>query len=185
SGMVRDKATGKPLARYTVSTVTNATWAGNAVSMNSASKQVQAATDESGRYRLNGLPAGNYRITVRPAEGPVLNGTTTKSIALAGHDLEDVNFDVAVIGAVRGRVLDENKEPIAGISVLLVSREYYLGQSGYFLKGGVARTNDRGEYTLRLQAGHPYFLLAENRRGVIPAYAETPLNPKLRRRVGV
>jgi hypothetical protein len=72
---------------------------------------------------------------------------------------------------------------VPGIFVLLVSREYYLGSLGYFMRGAV-RTNDRGEYTLpRVEAGRPWYLVTDVRRQNLPAHSDTPLNPKMRRRV--
>lgn len=180
-GMVRDKGTGKPLAHFTVFTDTHATWVGNTIVSGSSSKTIRATTDETGLYRLSGLAAGYYRITARNAEVPG-SSSMTRDILLAGHDLQDINFDVVAQGAVKGKVMDENREPVPGVDILLVAREYYLGRAGYFLRGFGGRTNDRGEYRIQgLDAGRPYMLLAERRQGTLPAHSETPLNPKLRR----
>ena len=183
SGTVRDKNTGKPLAGYTVSTYVGATWIANTIQMSSGTKEVKATTDESGHYKLTDLPAAPYRITARDSRGG-FGSDVTKHIILNGHDLEDLNFDMIVEGTIKGRILDENKEPVPGITVILVSREYYLGQPGYFFRGASAPANDRGEYTVdRVPAGKPFYLMAELRRRNLPAHSETPLNTMLRRRV--
>ena len=68
------------------------------------------------------------------------------------------------------------------MTVSLVSREYFLGSQGVFLQS-IARTNDRGEYTLeRVEAGRPYLILAEKRERRLPPHSDAPLNPKLRKR---
>ena len=86
-------------------------------------------------------------------------------------------------GVIKGKVLDENKEPLPGMMVFLVSKEYFLGSVGHFIRG-VARTNDRGEYTLPMvDAGHPFLLMAQTNELKLPARSEAPLNPKLRRPV--
>ena len=141
SGIVRDKNTGKPLADYMVSTYTGVTWVGNTVLMPAGSKDVKATTDESGHYRISDLPAGPYRITARNPHGRVTG--VTKHIALSGHDIEDLNFDFVVPGTIKGKVVDENKEPIPDIMVSGISREYFLGSTGYFFTAASARTTLR------------------------------------------
>lgn len=182
SGIVKDAATGQPLADYLISTSVNATWSGDTIFTNPNTRQVQSTTDEQGRYRLADLPAGAYRISARPAKASFLN-LVTRRITLAGRDLEKVDFAVVVDGTISGRVLDENKEPVPGLRVYLVSREYYLGVLGYFVRYTSKSTDDRGEYQLtNIPAGHPFLLLTEKRDLRIPAHSEVPLDPKLRRR---
>lgn len=65
SGAVKDKATGQPLANYTVSTFVNATWVGDTIVQNSGTKDVSSTTDSSGRYKLTDLPPGSYRVMAR------------------------------------------------------------------------------------------------------------------------
>jgi hypothetical protein len=183
SGIVRDRNTGKPLAGYTVSTTVGATWIGNTVVMSAGSKDVKSSTDETGRYRLADLPAAPYMIMARNSHGGFT--TVEKSVVLDGHDINDLNFDFTVDGAIKGRVLDENKEPVPGVAIHVVSRQYFLGSVGYFLHGGgTGRTNDRGEFSIEaIPAGQPFYLLADQRAFQLPAHSETPLNPKLRRRI--
>ena len=181
SGVVKDAVTGEPLRDYTVSTQVNATWVGNTILTNAKTREAIATTDQQGRYKLSDLPAGEYRIDARNAQR--FGRQMTKHIALAGHDLEGLDFNIMVDGAITGKVVDENKDPVPEMTVSLVSREYFLGSQGVFLQS-IARTNDRGEYTLdRVQAGRPYLILAEKRERRLPPHSDVPLNPKLRKRV--
>jgi hypothetical protein len=181
TGIVRDKNTGKALANYTVSTYAGATWVANTILMDSSTKEVKSTTDESGHYSLPNLPGAPYRIAARDSRS--FGSEVTKHVIMSGHDLE-INFDVVVNGLIKGKVLDENKEPIPGITVTLVSREYYLGSAGYFFRSASRPTNDRGEYIIdSVPAGQPYYLMAELRRRQMPAHSDAPLNPRLRRRV--
>jgi hypothetical protein len=179
SGVVKDFGTGQPLANYNVSTYVNVTWLGDTLLMGKG-KQVQSVTDDEGRYRIPSLPPGPYRLEATDAKG--FGNEVERRVTLSGQDLDHIDFRVKVTGSISGKILDENKEPVPGITVYLVSREYYSGVLGYFYKSqGV--TNDRGEYALqRVQAGHPYLLMAENTVRRMPAYSETPLDPRLRRR---
>src|SRR5580693_8529716 len=126
SGMVRDKSTGKPLANFTVSTYVGATWFANTIIMPATSKEVKSTTDDSGRYKLSDLPAAPYRLTAHDSHGGI-SSNVTKHIVLNGHDLDDLNFDIVADGVIKGKIIDENQEPIPGVTVTLVSREYFLG----------------------------------------------------------
>ena len=155
----------------------------NGITMTPATKQITAVTDEHGQYRLSDLPGAQYRVMAQgPAGAGRLSGT--RVVTLAGQDVEGIDFKFAHSGTITGKVLDENKEPVPNMLVTLVSKEYYLGSVGYFLKNN-SRTNDQGEYKIAgVEAGRPFYLMADYRRqNLSPAHAETPLNPQMRRRI--
>ncbi len=181
SGVLKDKITGKPLANYIVSTYTNVTWVGDTVTETAATKQVQSTTDSSGRYRLSDLAPGLYRLDAQNAQrfGPGLE----RRVTLAGHDLDNIDFAIVLDGSIKGKVVDENQEPVPGMTVRLIGREYYLGSVGYFFRGQ-ATADDRGEFTLtQVPPGRPFLILAEMPLRVSLARSEVPLDPKLRKRV--
>jgi hypothetical protein len=174
SGVVRDSVTRQPLANYAVTTDVKA-------NKDVAARDVKSITDDQGHYTLSDLPPGAYRIEVNNPQS--FGHSLRRQIALAGHDLEGVDFNFVVEGSISGKVIDENKEPVPGMWVYLISREYYLGTLGYFFSE-MSETNDRGEYTLgRVQPGHSYFILAETGARKLAAHSDVPLNPKLRRRI--
>lgn len=182
SGIVKDKTTGTPMKDYVVSTYVNAVWANGGITMSPTSKQVTSTTDEHGAYKLNDLPPAQYHVMARSAQG--FGGGLTRIVTVAGHDIEGIDFKATAAGSITGKVVDENKDPVPGMSVVLVSREYYLGTVGYYLGGFGAVTDDRGEYTIsRAEAGHAYFVMAEMRPKALAGHSETPLNPKMRKRV--
>ena len=182
SGVVKD-TTGQPLANYSVSTEVNATWVNDTIVQSRDTRSVQSTTDAQGRYRLSDLPAGEYRIMARSGER--FGSMLTKRVTVAGRDLDGIDFRIAVDGVISGKVVDENKEPVPGLTVFLVSREYYLGTLRYFFRD-TGRTDDRGQYRLnRVTAGHPYLIMADKSERRLPAHSEAPLDPKLRRRAPV
>jgi hypothetical protein len=184
SGVVKDKITGQPLANHIVSTFTNSTWVGNTIVQSSGTKQVQSTTDSSGRYKLEALPPGLYRISERDAV--TFGSDHPRSVVLNGTDLENIDFLVLPEATISGKVLDENKEPVPGVDVRLIAREYYLGTPGYYFGRWNIRTNDLGEYTLtHVPAGRPYLLMVEQVDRNLPAHSQAPLDPKLRKRVPV
>lgn len=181
TGIVKDSVAGKPLAEYTVSTYINANFVGDAINMTAETRQVTATTDAQGRYKLSDLPPGDYRITAAPPRS--FTGRQVRHITVAGRDLEHIDFSVPVAGTITGRIVDENREPMPNMSVWLVSREYYSGVLGYFLKG-YAMTDDRGDYTLeRVEAEHPYLVMTGSTIRRLSPRSDAPLDPKLRRRV--
>ena len=183
SGMVRDAVTGQPLAKYNVSTYVNAAWGNNTLYTSPTTKQVNSVTDEQGHYKLSDLPAGTYRIQAASAES--FGVSMTKVVNVSGQDIEDINFRFKVDGSITGKIVDEYKEPVPGMTVYLISPEYYGGELGYFIKN-LARTDDRGQYKLtRVLPEHTYVVMAEQRPQRMPPHSSVPLDPKLRRRVAM
>src|ERR1017187_467886 len=129
SGVVKDAGTGTPLANYNVSTYVGATWINDTILMGQ-SKPVNSVTDEQGRYKLTDLPPGSYRIQAASAED--FTSLREKRITLSAYVLNDLDSNVVVSGKISGMVVDENKEPVAGMAIYLVSKEYYSGVVGYF-----------------------------------------------------
>ena len=79
-------------------------------------------------------------------------------------------------------MVDQNKDPVAGVPVRLIGREYYAGALRYFTDTGSATTNDRGEYVMRnVRAGRAMLLLMEKRKVYEGPISETPTDPKLRK----
>jgi len=183
SGVVRDAVTGRPLAKYNVSTYVNATWGNNALYTSPTTKQVNSVSDEQGHYKLSDLPAGTYRIQAASAES--FGVSMTKVVNVSGQDIEGIDFRFKVEGSITGRIVDEYKEPVPGMTVYLISPEYYGGELGYFIKNQT-RTDDRGQYKLaRVLPEHTYVVMAEQRPQRMPPHSTVPLDPKLRRRVAM
>ena len=75
-----------------------------------------AATDEEGRYRIDGLPPGTYQISpaaaayVRQNKFPGIDAVATVTLE-AGEAREKVDFALSRGGAITGRVTDEEGRP--------------------------------------------------------------------------
>jgi hypothetical protein len=139
TGVVRDTATGEPVAQASVS----AHMPNGAV--------VSSQADPQGQYTLNSLPAGTYRLS---ASGPLEKGQAQtpqqeKTVRLdVGQKLASIDFRLPSLGIIGGRVVDENKEPVAGVPVVLVEKRYDHGALRYSLAAGRAQTNEAGVYRL-------------------------------------
>jgi len=169
SGVVKDATTGTPLAGVTV-------FVGDGMS------GAKSKTDSSGRYTLRDLKAGTYRVNVMAftIEHPFLAKTVTLG---AGQELTSIDFALQSYGEISGKVLDENKEPVPGRSVMLVAREYRLGVLEH-VYASVARTDDQGAYRLqRVTPGRAFLLLVRQAPAKFSAVSDAPIEPKLRKKV--
>lgn len=116
-------------------------------------------TDAEGRFNLQ-LPPGSYRLWIersgyaRQVYGALSPSGEGTALTLArGQQLGPITFRVAPLGAIAGRVMDEDGEPVqsAGIQVLRFS--YANGHRELISVAGTT-SNDRGEYRIfGLRAG--------------------------------
>jgi len=104
---------------------------------------IGASTDASGAFRFDELEPGAYTLSTERT-GFILDPESDRSVTVKpGPADSDVTLKLIRTGAVSGRVLDNDGEPVTGASVQVVP----INQK----KGGVvssfgAVTNDRGEY---------------------------------------
>jgi RNA polymerase sigma factor (sigma-70 family) len=107
-GVVRDKATGKPLAGVTVHTRVTRGMTGIDYNL------IRVTTDKDGRYRISGLPKGpGNQIAAQPADLPYLPAVT---YVPDSPGLEPVKVDFALHRGVwvHGRVTDKaTGKPVA------------------------------------------------------------------------
>lgn len=167
SGVVKDAGSGAPIS--------DAAIALSGVTVRYAS----AKTDSQGKYAVRNLEPGLYRIEVTAPKRQSARRTVTLA---AGRELASINFELVSPASVSGTVVDENREPLPGIYVELIAREYYLGTARYVL-AGLGHTDDRGQYAIGVRPDRAYLLLARKRASNLDARSETPLDPKQRRPV--
>jgi hypothetical protein len=130
-------------------------------------------TDVNGQFEFAALAAGGYRIRVSPgpnsggylalaygATGPRDPG---RIIEIAeGQEFNDANVALMRAGAVTGRVVDDNGDPLSRVSVY-VSRA--LPGSGTFQRtgGGMIQSDDHGRYRIYGLEPGDYIVTAESR----------------------
>ena len=109
-------------------------------------------TDAEGSFNLRDLPSGDYQLTVsragftsaifgqrRPLEAP-------KQIKLAEGESFTANVALTRGGAIRGRIVDEFGEPIAGTRVQVLRSRMVRGQRRLQSMGPGDQTDDMGEF---------------------------------------
>ncbi|MBZ5581576.1 MAG: carboxypeptidase-like regulatory domain-containing protein [Acidobacteriia bacterium] len=182
SGMVTDAFTGTPILGITVSAGAPAPRTGVIVPSNSpAGSDLIVKTDAQGRYKFPDLKPGEYVITVHPESIPqrpmgVIAPVSKHFTLTGGQDLASADFAVEVPGSISGNITGPEKEPLAGISVLLIEKAYRNSRTAYGQSSGTT-TDAKGRYTLALNVrpGRSYAILA---RPMVRSLAPTSTAPK-------
>jgi hypothetical protein len=120
-----------------------------------------ALTGADGAFHIEGIVPGRYRLfTERTGflevdkhhartEGRVLT-------LAAGQELKDVQIRLQAAAVVRGRVTDEDGEPMPNAQVAVLRQTFVSGRN-HLEQAGAERTNDLGEYRVAgLPSGNYY-----------------------------
>jgi hypothetical protein len=150
---------------------------------------VSSVTDSEGRYTLPGLDPGRLRVTANGKGPGGISGFGAYAARLvslnAGQELTAIDFHLRTHGEISGKVVDQNKEPVPGIRVFLVAREYFRGALRY-VYAGAASTDDQGAYVLSgVEPGRAFLVLAEKRTLKLDAVSGAPAEARLRRQAMV
>jgi hypothetical protein len=120
----------------------------------------QAVTDAAGHFRISNVKPGSYGLWAE-AQGFVRDLARIEApsqIVKVAEDktIEDFAIRLEPLGAISGRVLDNNGDPVAGATVTPV--DYTYSHAGPSLRQAVpSTTNERGEYRVfDLTPGHWY-----------------------------
>jgi hypothetical protein len=117
-----------------------------------------ATTDASGKFMLPQVESGRQWISAYDESRAISAGTY--AVVPAGGNAE-VEIFVKLGGSISGKVFDEDRRPVAGISVLLLARKFDHGQLVY-QRELTAQTTKLGEYRLQpVHAERSYLLLVK------------------------
>jgi hypothetical protein len=137
--------------------------------------------DDKGHYSQHDLKPGTYHISAETNRGWGPSGSRLVALG-TGQDMT-ADLRLRPNAGITGRVLDENKEPVAGASVFLIAREYQLGELRY-VRAFVEQTNDQGEYMVaEVPPDRGYLLLAKKTVHEVPPISDSPVDVKLRKRI--
>jgi hypothetical protein len=145
-------------------------------------KTYAATTDASGKFRIEGVDAGDYYLQVKHTgfveqnyKPKGANGSEGRLHLTAGQEVHDVEFRLVPHGAVSGKVVDEDGDPVTN-AMVTASRFTYASGRRMLLPGDTGQTNDRGEFRLGKLSPGRYYLVAEVM--AINPMATTPPPPK-------
>ena len=141
-------------------------------------------TDADGHFSIS-VDAGSYRLWVeRSGFAHQVYGSRTPKGAgtvlsvAAGQQVHEVNFRMAPLGAIAGRVLDEEGEPLQGAAVQVLRFSFAGGQRMLIPVSG-ANSNDRGEYRIYSLPAGRYFLMATPRATQLARPETVALTPEI------
>ncbi len=171
SGVVTDAATGAPVVGVRVFIPAR------------GGPLADTTTDAQGRYTLSEVRAGRRHVRTDFSEwgSPLVDGRRIVSLG-SGQELRSIDFVLQPEPSISGKVVDDNDEPLPGVEVVLLGREYFLGGLRYFSRFTV-RTNDQGEYRIvhRIAPGTGWLLLARQLKREMNPISDAPEDPKQRR----
>jgi hypothetical protein len=156
-GTIVDGVSGSPLKNVSVMSLP----------ATSGGSRASATTDEAGHYILKDLEAGKYMVYARhPRHVLQMYGSRGRSMAgtplnlAAGQALKGIDFKLQPNAVISGKVLDEENEPLKDVSVSALAPVYQRGRRQYAPTGGMANTNDLGEFRISNVAAGKYLVVA-------------------------
>jgi hypothetical protein len=167
SGTVIEEAVGTPIAnaRVTVSLADSV--------QRFTPPAASVSTNSDGRFSVAKLDAGRYRFTAikdgfQPAFLlPGRSGSGDIVVNVSGDLCVPVRIEMRRLSVVSGRVVNEDDEPLANVSVGAKFTSYYMGKQIWSTAGG-ATTNDLGEFRIFNLPSRTYRLVASPPRSSTP-----------------
>jgi hypothetical protein len=130
------------------------------------SRPMSVSTDSDGIFIFKGVDSGRFRISatrrgyVTQQYGQVASNRPGTMLTLqAGQHVKDILFRLQVGGAIAGRILDEDGEPMANVQLNALRQTYRDGRRA-LMPSGFSSSNDLGEYRIFGLAPGEYFLRA-------------------------
>jgi protocatechuate 3,4-dioxygenase beta subunit len=106
----------------------------------------QATTDSRGVYRLGGLPAGQWSVTVAPPRNSSYQGTASREENFSAGKVVTMNLKLQRGHPLTGRVVDDSGQPVAGAEVILSSRGPSLPWAMWDHRGATAWSGPDGSF---------------------------------------
>ena len=137
---------------------------GATVRIANSPKAIEAITDPAGHYTLRDVPPGTVSVSSSGLE--TMMSRVSRTVTLGpGQDLTSIDLRIRETGKISGRVVDEDRQPIRGMKVHLVAREYAWGAIRYF-DTFMEETDEQGRYQIGpVEPGRGYLVLVRDENG--------------------
>jgi hypothetical protein len=150
-GSVLDAITHEPIKKATVA-------------LNGPRGSLQAVTDVSGHFAFRQLPAGQYNLFANSEKYPPGQGTIDPDRQLtvsvtAEEQKQDINLSLIPGGSVRGRIVDEDGNPMHCNVATMQFRDTGMGRSPQ--RNASTQSDDKGEYRISNLPRGKYYIEAQ------------------------
>gem|GEM_PF-582830 len=145
---------------------------------NQGRDQFEATTDETGGFKIEGLEPGTYLVELQRsgyAADRKANRHKTMIRVVAGQDAKDLLFQMLVSGAITGRIVDADGDPLQNVSVIAIVEAGGASQ-GSQTQPGSGATNDLGEYRIADLPPGKYIVQAAPPRNEVPPHSQNEKN---------
>jgi hypothetical protein len=164
-GRVLHAATGEPLAKAYLLLMR----IDNSAASFDWERSYSASSDSNGKFTIRSIERGKYRLrasrngflTLQYGARYSLRQGTVLDLERA-QEMTDIEIRLTPHGVISGRVLDVDGEPLAGVHVQLLRRQYVNG-SRTLATAVSATTNDLGEYRWAGLTAGRYYIWADRR----------------------
>jgi len=127
----------------------------------------QFQTEADGHFVFKDLPAGQYSLMV---QHPNYVGTgrqarmVNQMVRLSdGQAVKDLTFRLVPAGIIRGRVTDEDGDPVARAQISVMRQQYFRGKK-QFMNAGGGNTDDLGEFRVSSLPPGTYWVSASRQQ---------------------
>jgi hypothetical protein len=166
AGRILNAKTGEPVRKANVRLYVSRVGTGAVGVVPGPPVTFAATTDAEGKYRIEGVEPGEYRLTaerqgfVTQQYGARRSYQIGTSIQVtSGLELKNLDIRLVPHAVIAGRVLDEEGEPLANAMIQVLQRRYMQGKQ-QLAGGGGTQTNDMGEFRVAGLAPGRYWLSA-------------------------
>jgi hypothetical protein len=127
-----------------------------------------AKSGNDGRFVFRNLPSGAYKLVAARIGGSYVpfeygqRGVLGRGVVFPvgdGDQKKDIRLEMAPVGSITGRVIDENTRPVGHAAVLALTPMYRDGQEVLNV-AQIVHTNDQGEYRLFSLVPGKYYVAA-------------------------
>jgi protocatechuate 3,4-dioxygenase beta subunit len=152
-GIVIKDPTGEPVKKALIELIAENQAAGG---------DYTAVTVADGSFRIEGIVPGRYHLFAERTgllEKQKHGAETTGRLLTltAGQELKDLQIRLQAAAVLRGRVTDEDGDPMANAQVTVLRQTFSTGRSRWE-QAGSERTNDLGEYRIASLDGGNYYV---------------------------
>ena len=160
AGTVVNARTGEPIPRALVELMSFTALGSGQRAASTRPAPASTFTDATGAFQFSGLAGGNYRLSTRkPQFTEVTDNSREQSMITLDKSREDVHLRLSPLGAIEGKVVDQDGEPVRGVNIVAVTRAVQDGRRLSRFSRSVS-TDDRGIYRMWNLAPGKYYIKA-------------------------